>query len=45
MVGRSDIDGQFKSPSDIQIDESVKSLIVEISESDFRIDISSRDLR
>ena len=45
VVGRSDIDGQFKSPSDIQIDESVKSLIVEISESDFRIDISSRDLR
>ena len=45
VVGRSDIDGQFKSLSDIQIDESVKSLILEISESDFRIDISSRDLR
>ena len=45
VVGRSDIDGQFKSLSDIQIDESVKSLILEISESDFRIDVSSRDLR
>ena len=45
VVGRSDIDGQFKSLSNIQIDESVKSLILEISESDFRIDISSRDLR
>ena len=45
VVGRSDIDGQFKSLSDIQIGESVKSLILEISESDFRIDISSRDLR
>ena len=45
VVGRSDIDGRFKSLSDIQIDESVKSLILEISESDFRIDISSRDLR
>ena len=45
VVGRSDSVGKFKSLSDIQIDKSVKSLVVEISESDFRIDISSRDLR
>ena len=45
MFGRSDSVGKFKSLSDIQIDKSVKSLVVEISESDFRIDISSRDLR
>jgi len=45
VVGRSDSVGKFKSLTDIQIDKSVKSLVVEISESDFRIDISSRDLR
>jgi len=45
VAGRTDIDGRFKALNDIGIEKSFKSSVSEIPESDFRVDISSRDLR
>ena len=45
VAGRTGSDGIFKSLNDIKIDKNFESLISEIPESDFRIDISSKDLR
>ena len=45
VAGRSNESGDFKSLSNIEIDERFEKLVSEIPEKDFRVDISSKDLR